>query len=126
MKTIKEVEGEILLALTKVKELKTLMVDNKGQYDVVKKLKSEAKETVKKVRFYRDVILYLETGPRTEYLEAQRIKLSDMVARVNADIATLKAISKSPTALSEATKRVKSEANYTVLTNQLSMINFLL
>ncbi len=126
MKTIQEVEGEILVALTKVKVLKDRIIQSRNQHDVVKKLKSEAKETVKRIRFYRDIIVYLESSPRLEYLEAQKIKLSDKIARVNADILTLKEISKSPTGLSEATKRLKVESNYNVLTNQLEMINFLL
>jgi len=121
MKTVKDVKylvNEITNECNSLKKSRTTL--NKKSID------KEIKKRIVRLDFYRDIILYLESDPREDYLKTQEAKLIARIMAVDDKIAILDATYKARQALSNATKSLKAEFNYDKNKKQLEVIQFIL
>jgi hypothetical protein len=120
MKTTKDVNDLISDVTKEIESLKKLS----NQPSSI--LKKEIKIKLDRLIFYRDIVTYLDTHPREEYLREQEAKLILRISSVDDKIYHLSGISKTPQALSNQIKSIKSELNYNKHKEQLEIIQFIL
>lgn len=121
MKSIKDVQYLISETTREVESLR------KGVTDLNKKaVKKDIKNKLDRVKFLRDIVLYLESEPREVYLKEQVEKLTYRIGQVDEKISYLESISKAPIALANQKKSLKEEFNYNKHKRQLEIILFIL
>jgi len=118
-----------------IKDTQYLISETTREIDVLKRnlteqkkkaIKKDIKQRLDRIKFLRDIILYLESEPREVYLKEQVEKLTYRIAQVDEKFAILEAVSKAPQALANQKKSLKAEFNYDKHKRQLEVILFIL
>lgn len=121
MRSIKDVQYLISETTREIESLRKSMTElNK------KAVKKDIKNKLDRIKFLRDIVLYLESESREVYLKEQVEKLSYRIAQVDEKMAYLESISKTPIALANQKKSLKAEFNYDKHKRQLEVILFIL
>lgn len=121
MKTIKDTQYLISETTREVEALRKSMTEQNK-----KAVKKDIKKKLDRIKFLRDIILYLESEPREVYLKEQVEKLTYRIGQVDEKIAILEATSKAAQALANQKKSLKAEFNYDKHKRQLEVILFIL
>ena len=137
MKTVKDTQYLISETTREIESLRRSIIEankivlrtNEEADKVRKRVKSfrnEIKKKLDRIKFLRDIILYLESDPREAYLKNQENLLQDRISKVDEKIETLRSVSRAPIALSNQIKAIKAEFNYDKHKKQLDVIQFIL
>lgn len=121
MKSIKDTQYLISETTREIESLRKSMTEQNK-----KAVKKDIKKKLDRVKFLRDIILYLESEPREVYLKEQVEKLTYRIGQVDEKIAILEATSKAAQALANQKKSLKAEFNYDKHKRQLEVILFIL
>jgi hypothetical protein len=121
MKTVKDIKYLINEVTNECNSLKK----NRTVYNQ-KSTDKEITKLITRLNFYRDILTYLESDPREEYLRAQEAKLISRIMVVDDKITILDATYRTRQALSNAIKSLKAEFNYDKNKKQLEVIQFIL
>lgn len=115
MRTIKEVSGEI-------KNLRKYALKSKSDGD-----EKESKKAIREVNFLKNVLWYLETSPREEFLKSELIKLTKRVDNINEHYANWLKNDKPPSVLPEKAKSFYAkEMGVPLLKSQIKTITYIL
>lgn len=121
MKSIKDTQYLISETTREVESLRKSMTEENK-----KAVKKDIKKKLDRIKFLRDIVLYLESEPREVYLKEQVEKLTYRIGQVDEKIAILEATSKAAQALANQKKSLKAEFNYEKHKRQLEVILFIL
>lgn len=121
MKSIKDTQYLISETTREVESLRKSMTEENK-----KAVKKDIKKKLDRIKFLRDIVLYLESEPRESYLKEQVEKLTYRIGQVDEKIAYLESISKAAQALANQKKSLKAEFNYDKHKRQLEVILFIL
>lgn len=121
MKTIKDTQYLISETTREIESLRKSMTEQNK-----KAVKKDIKKKLDRIKFLRDIVLYLESDPREVYLKEQVEKLTYRIGQVDEKISILEATSKAAQALANQKKSLKAEFNYEKHKRQLEVILFIL
>ena len=121
MKTIKDTQYLISETAREIEALRKSMTEQNK-----KAVKKDIKKKLDRIKFLRDIVLYLESEPREVYLKEQVEKLTYRIGQVDEKISYLESISKAAQALANQKKSLKAEFNYDKHKRQLEVILFIL
>lgn len=121
MKSIKDTQYLISETTREVESLRKSMTEENK-----KAVKKDIKKKLDRIKFLRDIVLYLESEPIEVYLKEQVEKLTYRIGQVDEKIAILEATSKAAQALANQKKSLKAEFNYEKHKRQLEVILFIL
>lgn len=121
MKSIKDTQYLISETTREIESLRKSMTEQNK-----KAVKKDIKKKLDRIKFLRDIVLYLESDPREVYLKEQVEKLTYRIEQVDEKISYLESISKAAQALANQKKSIKAEFNYEKHKRQLEVILFIL